>query len=136
MSSRFGERLIKIYPVREFANRIAKRIGAAEFHIYDVVYTDQMNFFAEQEGIKDFIAIVRQHAPSGSGNLTPASLHVLNKQFFHLFRRIGRMPSLFAKPTYYASEQERRIVFEFGTDLKTETMRFTDRSLLDFIEVL
>jgi hypothetical protein len=77
MTSRFGGRLIKIHPLREFARRIATRIGAAEFHVYDVVYTDQKNFFAEKEGIRDFITIVRQY--DASGNLTPASLHALNK---------------------------------------------------------
>jgi hypothetical protein len=73
MTSRFGGRVIKIHPVKEFAKRIATRVGAAEFHVYDLVYTDQKNFFAEKEGIRDFISIVRQH--DTAGNLTPASLY-------------------------------------------------------------
>jgi hypothetical protein len=133
MSSRFGVRLIKIYPVREFAERIAHRIGATDFHVYDVVYTDQKNFFMEKDDILAFRHIVMQHP---RGDLTPESLHALNKRFFHLFHQIGRMPSLFSKPVYYAPERERRIVFEFSADLKTETIRLTDRSLLDFIELL
>jgi hypothetical protein len=41
MSSRFGERLIKVNSVREFAKHIAHRIGATDYHAYDLVHTDQ-----------------------------------------------------------------------------------------------
>jgi hypothetical protein len=135
MSRRFGNKLIKIHPVREFAKRIADRIGAREFHIYDVVYNDAKNFIAEHKTVQRFPKIVMKNP--GSSDLTPESLHGINKRFFELFHQIGRMPSLFLKPIYpYALERERRIIFEFGADVKKDKLIFTDRSLLEFIACL
>ena len=133
MSTRFGKVLIKIYPVKEFAARIANFIHAAKFHIYDVVYFDPKSFIVNYKNVRDFHNIVMQKP---DGDLTPQSLHSLNKRFFDLFHTIGLMPSLFSKLVSYAPEQERRIVFEFGADLKTETTMIQDSSLLDFIEII
>jgi hypothetical protein len=134
MSKRFGNVLIKIHPIKEFVTRIAKHIRAADFHVYDIVYRDQKNFISHYEHVKDFYNIVRQQP---GADLTTGSLHSLNKRFFDLFYDVSRMPSLFSKPIDdYQREQERRIVFEFGADLKSDHVPIQDCSLLDFIEVI
>jgi hypothetical protein len=131
---KFGERLIRIRPVRRFAELVARRIGARNFEIRDVIYTDFKSYQIELPGINDAIDILRAENPRG--DLTERSGHKLNKRFFEQFHRIGKLPSLFTKPRAYAVERERRIIFDLPRDLDLPQIRLSDPSLLKFIEVI
>lgn len=130
MASRFGEKVIRIDSVSRFAGRVCKALGATRFHVYDIIYADLKNYAAEVEGLGDFLKI------SGRGDLTLDALHKINVRFFDTFYEYSFFPSLFTKPTSYAAERERRIVFTLPSDMKKPTIRIEDRSLLDLITVI
>jgi hypothetical protein len=73
------------------------------------------------------------YAISGGGDLTESSLRGINEAFFATFDEYAFMPSLFAKPTRYSQERERRLIFEMRDDLRSEIVRVKHKSLLDFV---
>jgi hypothetical protein len=131
MLSCFGSKRLKIEPVSEFVARVCKLTGAFRAHVFDVVYNDLKHYAAERPGIEQFSSIVaRKRQP------TRSDLRRINKAFFATFDEYGFMPSLFAKPTRYAHEHERRIIFEMRADLRSETVRVKHSSLLDFVTLV
>jgi hypothetical protein len=81
-------------------------------------------------GIERFYSIAK------GVDLTRSSLRQINKAFFAIFDEYGFMPSLFAKPTRYAQERERRIIFEMRADLRGPTIVANDASLLKFVTLV
>jgi hypothetical protein len=130
MLSRFGSKRLKIEPVSEFLARVCKLTGAFRAHVFDVVYNDLKHYAAELPGIELFSSIAQ------GGNLTSSSLRQINKAFFATFDEYGFMPSLFAKPTRYAQERERRMIFEMRADLRRPTIIVNDTSLLEFVTLV
>jgi hypothetical protein len=130
MLSRFGRKRLKIEPVTEFLARVCRLTGAFRSHVFDVVYTDLKNYTTEHPGIERFYEI------AGRGDLADDALHQINETYFATFDEYGFMPSLFAKPTRYSQERERRLIFEMKGDLRKETVVVTDKSLLDFVTVV
>jgi hypothetical protein len=130
MLTRFGNKRLKIEPVSEFAARVCKLMGAFRARVVDVVYTDLKHYAAELPGIEQFSSIAKER------KLTSSSLRQINKAFFATFDEYGFMPSLFAKPTRYAQERERRIIFEIKADLRGSTIVVDDKSLLEFVTLV
>jgi hypothetical protein len=130
MLSRFGRKRLKIEPVGDFLACVGRLIGSFRAHVFDVVYTDLKNYAAELEGVERFYSI------TGGGALTNSALREINKVFFETFDEHGFMPSLFAKPKWYAQEHERRIIFEMRDDLRKPTIVVKNKSLLDFITLI
>ena len=133
MQEKFGSRRIKIDPLKDFIAIVKSHVGAFSARTHNVNYTDLKNYAAEHPGIERFSQI---SASSGSSDLSRRKLRKINEAFFSTFYRYGFMPSLFSKPTSYAEERERRIVFETTADLRKETVRIEDKSLLDCITLL
>jgi hypothetical protein len=130
MQSKFGKKRLKIEPLSEFVARICQKLNSVRACVHEVVYTDLKNYIAEHDGIERFSEI------AGDGNLDHKKLHRLNKTFFATFYKYAFLPSLFSKPTAYKAERERRIVFEMRDDLRTPTIVFKEKSLLDFISLV
>ena len=99
----------------------------------NVIYTDLKNYIAELRGIERFAGISDSGA---STDLNRRKLRQINETFFSTFYEYGFMPSLFAKPTSYAEERERRIVFETRADLRTPTVVVNDKSLLNYVTLV
>jgi hypothetical protein len=131
MLSCFGSKRLKIEPVSKFVARVCKLTGAFRAHVFDVVYNDLKHYAAERPGIEQFSFIAKKKQ-----QLTRSDLRRINKAFFATFEEYGFMPSLFAKPTRYSHEHERRIIFEMRDDLRSETVRVKDNSLLDFVTLM
>ena len=130
MLSRFGGKRLKIEPVSQFLARVCKLTGAFRAYVFDVVYNDLKHYAAERPGIEWFSSIAKEKKHTSS------SLRQMNKAFFATFDEYGFMPSLFAKPTRYAQERERRIIFEMRADLRGPTIVVNDTSLLDFVTLV
>jgi hypothetical protein len=130
MLARFGSKRLKIEPVPEFLARVCELMGAFRARVFDVVYNDLKHYAAELSGIERFSSIAK------GGKLTSSSLRQINKAFFATFDEYGFMPSLFAKPTRYAQERERRIIFEMRADLQRPTIVVNDTSLLKFVTLV
>jgi hypothetical protein len=133
MLEKFGRKRIKIHPLKDFVALVKTHIGAYSARTDNVIYTDLKNYIAELRGIERFAGI------SGSGASTDSNrrkLRQINETFFSTFYEYGFMPSLFAKPTSYAEERERRIVFETRADLRTPTVVVNDKSLLNYVTLV
>jgi small nuclear ribonucleoprotein (snRNP)-like protein len=130
MLSRFGRKRLKIEPLMEFLARVCRLTGSFRAHVKDVVYNDLKNYVTEHAGIERFYAI------SGRGDLTNDALRQINEAYFGTFDEYGFMPSLFAKPTRYSQERERRLIFEMRDDLRKQTVVVKDKSLLDFVTLV
>lgn len=127
MKDRFGSVLLEI-EARPFAARIADALGAAAFHVFDVVYSDAKIFYADVD-ISRIIEVLMK---------TPNQLdpHAFNEASFDLLTSIGLLPSVFCKPAAnYAIEMERRIAFVFSSDLKNTYIDLKDPTLLKFVKV-
>jgi hypothetical protein len=129
MLARFGAKWLKIEPITEFLTCVRRLTGSFRAYVFDVVYNDLKNCAAEQEGVERFYAITR-------GGLTKGSLRQVNEAFFATFYEYGFMPSLFAKPTRYSQERERRVIFEMKSDLRKQTIVVKHKGLLDFVTLM
>ncbi len=130
MRQRFGRKRIKIDPVSEFMARARKCIGAYRSRIYDVVYRDIQSYTEEFPHLENILEITNRD------KLTKAALRKLNKEFFRTFYEYGLMPGLYAKPTKYSDERERRLIFETRKDTRMKPIIVRDKRLLDFITFL
>jgi hypothetical protein len=126
LKKRFGPRLLKIDPVDQFVKRIKRRIGAFRTRIHDVIYTDTMGFTFQHE----------LHPRRINDILQTGSLADLNREYFATFYELSVLPSLCAKPSAFAREHERRLIFEMRGDLEASTIPIDDKVLLDFITVV
>jgi hypothetical protein len=129
MRSRFGRNLLVIKDLKKFATRACSLLGAKKVYIYDVIYSDLKNYVLEMDGV------VRFHEITGSG-MNNKALHEINQCFFQAFYDASFMPSLFSKPTRYAPERERRIIFEMNEDIQSPTIVIEDGKLLELVELI
>lgn len=130
MASRFGDNLIVINDIRGFAKAVSKKIGAVAYHIYDVNYHEYKNYVISNKIILKMKSINER----AGGQMTMPLLHEMNQIFFQTFYDSAFLPSLFAKPKSFESEQERRLVFELPGDINSDTIVVNDSGLLDFID--
>lgn len=128
VSRRFGDMVLVIRDVHGFAKRACEAMGAMRYRIADVVYCDLKNFSADLPGVDTFPRLL-----DGS-NLSKQALHRLNVRFFNEFYDASFLPSLFSKPLAYSEEKERRIVFEFCSDLDRERVIVEDKKLCNYLE--
>ena len=129
MKSKFGNRLIRIEPLTEFAEAVRIRLRGTRALIRDVVYTNQKTVIIDHEET----VRLGTHLKEMNGLLDIKSL---NRNFFRLFYEAGLVSTLFVKPAHYSHEAERRIIIEKAKDLASPTIRFTDRSLLKYISIV
>lgn len=133
MEYRFGDVQIEI-DAGPFAERMAAAIGAASFHIHDVVYSDAKTFRAQ----RDFSNIESQWMGlPPPRDLNPQMLRTINREMWEGFFDLGLLASIFCKPeSRYAVEKERRIAFVLPQDLSTDALAVCDKQLLNHVRVV
>ncbi len=130
MQSRFGRNVLVIKDPTKFITHVCGLLNARESYIYDVVYTDLKNYVLELDDIDSFYKI------ASDGSLSNSALHEINRHFFQIFYEASFMPSMFSKPSLYAPERERRMIFEMHTDISTPTIIVEAPELLNLIEII
>ena len=128
MMNRFGGRLLKIAPVGEFIKRLKRHTRAFRTRVHDVVYTDTKGIVLEDG---KHVSRLRQIMIDQG-----MPLPTLNAEYFGTFYDWSLLPTLCAKPSTYADERERRIIFEMRDDLRHSTIVVNDKSLLNFVTVV
>ena len=118
MTENFGGYVMKIKNIRSFAEKIKKAIGADEWQVYKVCYTDYKAYSAEIQ-------------PINFNGVNPD----LSDELFNILNQFSESPSVFSKPTRFKDEQELRIAFTMRKDVKT-TLNFDNLGLLDDIEII
>ncbi len=98
--------------------------------IFCGVYRDIQSYTEEFPHLENILEITNRD------KLTKAALRKLNKEFFRTFYEYGLMPGLYAKPTKYSDERERRLIFETRKDTRMKPIIVRDKRLLDFITFL
>ncbi|HTR87171.1 MAG TPA: hypothetical protein VMI56_22000 [Reyranella sp.] len=126
MIGKFGSRLLKIEPVNEFIERLRKRIHAFRARVFDITYTDTKTIIVQHERGTRLRQLMRERP----------NLHELNREYFQTFYDLSLLPTLCAKPSFYAEEHERRAIFEMRDDLTQPAIIVNDKSLLDFVSVV
>lgn len=128
-AEKFGRRIVKIQGVTEFAAKVASLAGASRHVVRDVTYSDAKLVRGISSLPEKFVAA------NGTGDLKLETLEMLANE--HLDELIATIEaaSVFTKPTSYYLERERRLMFEFSSDV-TSTIAVKDASLLKHLEVV
>ena len=124
---KFGERIVKIRNVPEFARRVAKLCDATSFVIRDVTYSDAKAVRAFSE--------FSDHFSRFSGELNEASLEYIAINWLDDLIQKTAAASIFTKPLSFAIERERRFQFTFPANV-TEPIVVEDASLCELIELV
>ncbi len=118
MSQNFGGYVLKIRNIKSFAEKIKKAIGAIDWQVRKVRYSDYKAYLTDIN-IKDLNGV----SPD------------LSNEMFDILYKISETPSVFCKPERFSAEQELRLAFSMGRDVK-KFLEFDNKGLLDDIEVL
>ncbi len=118
MAKSFGGYVMKIDNIHSFAEKVLKAIGADEWLVNKVCYTDYKAYSAEIQPI----------------NFSGVSSD-LSDELFNILYQLSESPSVFSKPTRFNDEQELRLAFTMRKDVKT-TFNFDSLGLLDYIEII
>jgi len=118
MAKKFGGYVMKIDNIHSFAEKVLKAIGADEWQINKVYYTDYKAYSAEVQ-------------PINISGVSPD----LSDELFNILYQLSESPSVFSKPTRFKDEQELRLAFTMRKDVKT-TFNFDNLGLLDYIEII
>jgi len=119
MSGKFGDYVLKIQNVKSFAEKIKKAIGAKQWGIDKIKYSD-FKAFKTDCLINDLNAAV---SPD------------LSEEFFNILHKISLRPSIFSKPNKFQDEQELRLIFKMDKKVK-EKLNFDNLGLLNDIEII
>jgi hypothetical protein len=120
MRGKFGEVLVEIADVNAFCQKVLKKIRGIRYKIKDIQYADGKFTSVKQEAIDGFYANFRAGLSSPYGSLTDEALRILNRTYWQRFYKHLLMPAAFSKPTRFASEKERRLLFELPADVKNQ----------------
>jgi len=118
MARKFGGYIMKINNIDSFAEKVMKAIGAEEWLINKVYYTDYKAYSAQIQ-------------PINISGVSPD----LSDELFNILFQLSESPSVFSKPTRFKDEQELRLAFTMRKDVKT-TLNFDNLRLLDYIEII
>ncbi len=127
--AKFGNRIIKIRNVSEFASRIANLCGATSFLVRDVTYSDAKAV----KGFSDFPDHFAQF--NGTGDLKELTLVYIAENWMDELIQLAAAASIFTKPLSYRDERERRFQFSFPTDV-AEPRVVQGGSLSELIELV
>jgi len=118
MSKKFGGYIMKINNLNAFSEKVKNTIGALNWQVRKVTYSDYKAYMAEKQ-INDLKGV----SPD------------LSVELFQLLYQFSESPSVFCKPMRYSPEREVRLVYSMETDVK-DTLNFENTDLLDHIEIL
>jgi hypothetical protein len=117
MSQNFGCYVLKIRNINSFAEKIKKAIGAIDWQVRKVRYSDYKAYMTDS-----LIMDLNGVSPD------------LSDEMFDILYNISETPSVFCKPERFSPEQELRLAFFMGRDVK-KILEFDNKGLLDDIEV-
>jgi hypothetical protein len=117
LQQKFGAVEMEILDSASFASNMAKTIGALDFTIAEVEYSNCK--IAKSEHIS-----IDQFSPEA---------FIQNEEIIELLLSTSLYPSLYVKPEIFHPEKELRIVFEMPDDYPS-SFRFNDANLLDQIK--
>jgi hypothetical protein len=103
MSKNFGGYVMKIKDIKSFAEKVKNEIGAKDWQVRKVWYTDYKAYMTDRL-IEDL---------SGVGP-------DLSDELFELLYQISETPSVFCKPMRFSPEQEVRLAFPWERMLKKD----------------
>jgi hypothetical protein len=118
MTGKFGSICLKIKNVKAFAEKIKKSIGAKNWTIKKVTYSDFKAYSTTQ-----LISDLKGVSPD------------LSEEFFNYLIEYSYLPSIFCKPTRFSPESELRLTFEMDKNVKRK-MQFDNLGLLSDIEII
>ena len=118
MAKNFGGYVMKIDNIYSFAEKVMKAIGADEWQVNKVCYTDYKAYSTEIQ-------------PINFNVVSPD----LSDELFNILYQLSESPSVFSKPTRFKDELELRLAFTMRKDVKT-TLNFDNLGLLDYIEIV
>lgn len=114
----FGDYVMEIANVRSFSEAVSKSIGAKKWTVKKVFYSDYKAYkmiFQEDIGL---------------------DLNILFKpELVEKLITVSEMPSVFGKPYSFKPEEEIRIAFDLGKDVKKKCLQFHNPGLLDYIDI-
>ena len=118
MSQNFGGYVLKITNIESFADKVSKAIGAIDWQVRKVRYSD-------------YKAYITDSLITDLNGVNPD----LSDELFNILYKISETPSVFCKPKRFSTEQELRLAFTMGRDVK-KILNFDNIGLLDDIEIL
>jgi hypothetical protein len=127
--SKFGNRIIKIRNVGEFARRVANLCGATGHLVRDVNYSDAKAV----KGVSELPDHFAQF--NGIGDLKESTLVYIAENWMDELIQLTEAASIFTKPMSYRDERERRFQFSFSNDV-AEARVVQDGSLCELIELV
>lgn len=118
MSKNFGDYVLKIKNINSFANSIKKAIGAQDWNIQKVSYSD-FKAHKVQTDLQNFEGANPE----------------LSTEIFKLINKHSVFPSIFIKPNVFQPENELRLAFRMDKNVKPK-LNFDNKGLLDYIETV
>jgi len=118
MHNRFGDYLIEIKDIKSFANAMKIAIGAEDWSIHKVQYSDYKSKKVQIE-FENF----ENNFPN------------LSEKLFDIIKFHSKFPSLFVKPVAFIPEKELRLVFKMKSNIKSKKLNVDNKGLLRYIEI-
>lgn len=127
MRDKFGRELIEITNIEAFLSLMSERLGSCAHYIRDVRYLDGKYMSSTSEEFDEALTVL------GRGVL---DVHKLNVHYWHNLYENLFWPSAFSKPIRFSHERERRLLFEFQSDVSSEFIDVNAPKALEFIRFL
>jgi hypothetical protein len=117
MRERFGSVLINIKDIKVFCRIVCNKIRAIRYRIRDIKYIDGKFMSIKMANIDKFYMKFSKELSPPRRDLNDKALRELNRAYWKHFYEHLLMPAAFSKPTRYAPERERRLLFELPFDV-------------------
>ncbi|RUU48693.1 hypothetical protein EOD08_01505 [Mesorhizobium sp. M6A.T.Ca.TU.002.02.2.1] len=130
MGSRFGTNLVKISGLNEFCRKLSALLGAEDFRIADVHYSDHKMLCLEHPAASEIRAVLKENS---YGALNDELLLKVAEKFFPLLRDTADAVTTFCKPRRFGLERERRISFAMPRDVIDPTAIVKSKDLLSHL---
>ncbi|MER9282025.1 hypothetical protein [Mesorhizobium sp. M0522] len=130
MGSRFGPNLVKISGLGEFSRKLSDLLGAEDFRIADVHYSDHKMLCLEHTAASEIRAVLKENS---YGTLNDEVLLKVAEQFFPLLRETADAVTTFCKPRRFGLEHERRVCFAMPRDVTEPIAIVKSKDLLSHL---
>ena len=127
MRNKFGHELIEITNVDAFLSILSERLGSYAHHVRDIRYMDGKYMSIKTDDLEEFLPTF------GRGDLTEEIVHKLNVRYWHNFYESIFWPAAFSKPLRFSHERERRLLFEFRSDIDAPFISVDAPEALEFM---
>lgn len=127
MRNKFGHELIEITNIDGFMSILSERLGSHAHYVRDVRYMDGKYISIKTDDLEEYLPTF------GRGNLSEEIVHNLNVRYWHNFYEGIFWPAAFSKPSRFSHERERRLLFEFLSDIDAPFISVDAPEALEFI---